>query len=285
MATPPGKVPIAETAAAGLKFLTENWRRILPACALMGVAQGFHLYAAAQAHANASAAPLALLGSVAVLLLTILLGASFYRLALRNQYPGVLGVAFGADERVYFGAVIWSALPLLLIIFIAMFGLAAILMPDLRASGMTPEQATADQAFMTSLAQKHAGPIVSIFLAALILIAWISLRLVLAAPATIDSGKIKVWSTSTWTKGNVWRIFGAILMLLAPITILMLVIQSIAALAVGVNPEQAQAGTAAPTPSVAIYGFIYGLTTGVSLAPMAGLASYLYKGLRPPPEG
>ena len=283
MATPPGKVPIAETAAAGLKFFTENWRRILPACALLGVAYGFHFYASALANASPSAAPLALLGSIAVLVLMILLGASFYRLALRNEYPGALGISFGKDERAYLSASVWAALPMLMILLIAMFGLATILLPDLRASGMTPEQATVDQAFMTSLAQKHGGPVALIFFAAAILIVWLSLRLVLAAAATLDSGKLKVWSTASWTKGNAWRIFAAILMLMAPLTILVLVIQSIVALAAGVNPDQAQAGTAAPTPGVALYGFAYGLTSALSLAPMAGLASYLYKGLRPPP--
>jgi hypothetical protein len=284
MATPPGKVPIAETAAAGLKFFTENWRRILPACALLGLGYGFYFYAAALANASPSASALAMIGSIAVLLLMILLGASFYRLALRNEYPGAFGVRFGNDERVYLGASVWAALPMLLIFVIAMFALATILLPDLTASGMTPEKAAADQAFMTSLAQKHGGPVALIFLVAAVLIAWISLRLALSAAATVDSGKVKVWSTASWTKGNVFRIFGAILMLMAPLTILVLVIQSIAALAAGVNPEQAQAGTAAPTPGVAIYGFVYGLTTALSIAPMAGLASYLYKGLRPPPQ-
>lgn len=284
MATPPGKVPIAEAAAAGLKFFTENWRRILPACALMGLAYGFYFYASSLTHASPSASPLALLGSLSVLILMVLLGTSFYRLALRNDYPGALGVAFGNDERAYLGAAVWAALPMLLILVIAMFGLATILLPDLTASGMTPEQATADQAFMTSLAQKHGGPVALIFLVAAILIIWISLRLILAAAATVDTGKVKVWSTSSWTKGNTWRIFSAILMLMAPLTILVLVIQSIVALAVGVNPELAQAGTAPATPGVAIYGFAYGLTSALSLAPMAGLASYLYKGLRPPPQ-
>lgn len=284
MATPPGKVPIAESAAAGLKFFTENWRRILPACALMGVAYGFYFYAAALTNASGAASPLAFFGSLAVLVLMILLGTSFYRLALRSQYPGALGVALGADERAYFGAVIWAAVPIVLIGLIALFALATILVPDLQASGMTPEQAANDQAFMTRLLQKHGGPAALIFFVAAVLILWISLRLVLAPPATIDSGKIKVWSTASWTKGNTWRIFAAIFMLMAPLTILVLVIQSIVALAVGVNPDQAQAGIAAPTPGVAIYGFAYGLTSALSLAPMAGLTSFLYKGLRPPQE-
>lgn len=284
MATPPGKVPIAETAAAGLKFFTENWRRILPACALMGLAYGFYFFASAQAHASPGASPMAFLGSLSVLFLMILLGTSFYRLALRNEYPGALGIGFGKDERAYLGAALWAALPMGLIFIAALFGLATILLPELQASGMTPEQAATDQAFMTQLAQKHAGPIVSIFALAATLIIWISLRLVLSSAASVDSGKVKVWSTASWTKGNIWRIFAAMLMLMAPLSILVLVIQSIVALVVGVNPDQAQAGLAAPSPGVAIYGFAYGITSALSLAPMAGLASYLYKGLRPPPQ-
>ncbi len=284
MATPSGKVPIAESAAAGLKFFTENCRRILPACGALGLAYGFYFYGLAIAQAEPGASALAFLGSAAVLILMILLGASFYRLALRNEFPGPLGLKFGPDERAYLGASIWAAAPMLLIAFVALFGLATILAPDLQASGMTPQQAANDQAFMESLAQKHAGPVALIFLVAAVLVLWISLRLSLASAASVDSGKVKVWSTASWTKGNIWRIFGAILMLMAPLSILMMVIQSIVALAVGVNPDQAQSGAAPASLGVALYGFAYGFTSALAIAPMAGLASYLYKGLRPPQQ-
>jgi hypothetical protein len=122
----------------------------------------------------------------------------------------------------------------------------------------------------------------AIMLAAVWAAIWLSLRLATSLPATIGERRILVWETTKWTKGNVWRILAAYLLLLVPLFILTALIQAIAGLALGVNPSQAQAGTAPATTPTAIFGFIYGLSSGLlTVGPMVGLQSFLFKGLKP----
>ncbi|MET0545393.1 MAG: hypothetical protein ABWZ40_03700 [Caulobacterales bacterium] len=282
MATPPGKVPIAESAAAGLKFLADNWQKLLPGSALMGVLSAAYFLVGSTAGAGGQS--LELLVTLAFLVGLILVSASFYRLALRNEFPGASGLKFGADEKTFFGASLWSSLPIFAILAPSIIGFFMLFTAAAQKSGYTLDQLFADEKLAQEAlaAQGGGGGVSLLFLISLVVVLWLFARLSLAVPASMNEGKIKVWSTFAWTKGNVWRIFAAQLLLWAPLFILAQVVVSIFSLALGINPGEAQAGKIAASPTLAIYGFVNGATSTLLItAPITGLLAFLYKGLRP----
>ncbi len=284
MATPPGKVPISESSAAGLKFLTDHWQKLLPASALMGVITAAYFLSLPSAQTPSSSG-VGLFTSLIFLAGLIVVSASFYRLAIHDEYPAPAGLAFGRDESNYFGASIWSSAPFVALIAPVMIGSFAFLNAAAKKAGYTLEQLLVDEklAAQAVAANGGAGPLALVFLATMVVIVWLFLRLSLAMPATIGERKIKVWSTFSWTKGNVWRILAAILLLWLPLFILSQVVLSIFSLALGVNPGDAQAGKAPVSAALGIYGFVTGAVSALlGTAPITGLLAFLYKGLKPP---
>jgi hypothetical protein len=280
MATPPGKVPISESAAAGLKFLTDHWQKLLPASALMGV-----ITAAYFLSMTSPSSGVGLLTSLAFLAGLVVVSASFYRLAIHNEYPAPSGFAFGRDETNYFSASLWSSLPFVAIMAPVMVGAFSFLDASAKKAGYTLEQLLAGEKLAAEAVAANGGGglLALLFLAAIVLVMWLFLRLSLAMPATIGERKIKVWATFKWTKGNVWRILAAILLLWLPLFILSQVILSIVSLSLGINPAEAQAGKAPVSAALGIYGFITGAISALlGTAPITGLLAFLYKGLRPP---
>ena len=113
-------------------------------------------------------------------------------------------------------------------------------------------------------------------------------RLYLAAPASVEQGRILTFETWAWTKGSMLRITAARLMLLLPANILAFAIGYLAGRVVGVDAMNsgAMAETASSNPAgYLFYVLVATFITFVLYSSLeAGLSSYIYRGLKPPEQ-
>ncbi|MEJ0061229.1 MAG: hypothetical protein WDM79_17415 [Terricaulis sp.] len=114
---------------------------------------------------------------------------------------------------------------------------------------------------------------------------FLSSRLFLAAPATIDNNRILTFETWKWTKGNMLRIAGARVVLLLPAYILVFALTALVGRGIGVNVFDPASSVAYAEASPAMFALFNGVSVFVSTllyrALEAGLSSYLYQGLKP----
>lgn len=276
MATAEGKVPVLESAAQAVRFLREHWRYALTVAAIGALVQ--------------SGAFLALGASLPWVFLVLAVAActhaAFLNAALNGQAappPAVFadaGRVFGAMAIVGFFLVI----VIFMVAYVAMSVLIAPYAEQVKAAGENSEQlaailneAAAGQPSVTLWAMAIGGAIVLL----------LTSRLYLAAPASVDQNRISVFDSWRWTKGNLLRIAAARVVLLAPALVLVVALQTFGAAVLGApgGDPAALAGQAQGNPlGFALFYFVAGFVQiGVYGALEAGLAAYLYRGLRPPP--
>ncbi|MEZ5961599.1 MAG: hypothetical protein R3C30_14420 [Hyphomonadaceae bacterium] len=110
-------------------------------------------------------------------------------------------------------------------------------------------------------------------------------RLYLAAPASVDAGRILTFETWNWTKGAMVRITFARLMLLVPAYILMFALQLLLGRLFGFNLLDGASLVAAARANpvgIVIFEFISSFIALALYASLeAGLSAYLYRGLKP----
>lgn len=110
-------------------------------------------------------------------------------------------------------------------------------------------------------------------------------RLYLAAPASIDAGRILTFETWNWTKGAMVRISLARIMLLIPAYMLMFALTLLLGRSFGFNlldSASLEAAVRANPVGVMIFEFISSfLAMALYAALEAGLSAYLYRGLKP----
>ena len=153
---------------------------------------------------------------------------------------------------------------------------------DLTAAGSN-QQAVLE--IMTRFVQENPGAILITMMFYFIIWLLLTSRLYLAAPASVDAGRILTFETWKWTKGAMFRITWARFMLLVPAYVLMFAISMLLGRLFGFSPFDAasmQAAVSANPIGIIIYEFISSfivLTLYASLE--AGLSSYLYRGLKP----
>lgn len=284
MATPAGKVPIVESAKAGFDFMRANLAAVGPAAALGAVLLAvFSLWDAG------AASPI-----VAVVLIAfgIAFRAFVFRLALRQDASGTLGLKMGREELNLFAASIVIGFFMFIVAVMGFVLFAFVLSMAAAQAGLTQEQLQGDQAevqaaVLALLQSPHATPALIVPVLVAFGMAYLGARLALAGPATIGEGKLMAFSTWRWTEGNGFRILAACFLVVAPLAFALLfvvnIIAGLVAAATGV--------TAATGPSVLILGVVtllFGLGIyGVITPALAGVTAHLYKGLRPaelPPQ-
>jgi hypothetical protein len=284
MATPPGKVPILESAKVGFDFMRANLPAIGPAAALGALLLvTFSLW-------NATPA-----GSL-LLVLLIAFGVAFraftFRLALGQQSGGPLGLKLGREEFNLFAASMVIGFFMVIVAVMGFVLFAFVLSIAAAQAGVTQDQLQGDEAEMRAavlaiLQSPQATPALAVPVLVALGMAYLSARLALAGPATIGERKLMAFSTWRWTEGNGLRILAACFLVIAPLGFALLfvvnIIAGLVAAATGV--------TAATGPSVLVLGvvaFVFGLGVyGVILPALSGVTAHLYKGLRPvelPPQ-
>jgi hypothetical protein len=270
----PGKVPVGEVVRASWRFLFENWRGFVPAALIVA--------------AFATIAPVLVLAATGPtvsgvylgLFLTMLAGVFFaaavLRKAARNEFLGPTGLAFGRDEVNLTGVLLCMLLlllpPALLMVLVLTFAIAG----RVANSPEAMEAIAADpEAFREALAgvmQSPTGTVIALLALVLMAVGFVVLaRLVMANAATIGEQKIVFLQTWSWSKGNVGRVVGALLLTALPVVLLNLMVSSLLS------------GVPAQSMGVALLvGFVASVAGLMISIPVIALGANLYKGLRPP---
>ncbi len=279
------KVPINESVGAALRFVRANVRFILLA-SLIGALAGTALSALSFAVPQLSL--VALIGSGVV---QALVYAAFTGAALYGAEPA--RARFVSD-----GLRVWAAMAVIAFFFFIVFVVISIPVLIISAAGpMAPyvgdlqaagEDQAAVLAVMMRFMEENAGTLllVTLFYGAVWLL--LTSRLFVAAPATIEARRVLAFDTWKLTKGAMWRICAARLMLLVPAYILVSALSHLAGRAVGIDTMNISAvaqAAAANSPAVLAYNFASSfMMLAAYLSMEAGLSAYLYKGLKPPPS-
>jgi hypothetical protein len=278
-----GEVPIRESVGAALGFVRGAFS-FIGVVAVVG-----------------ALATLAVTGAVLVVPVLALfanLGTSLVQACVYGAFvaAALMGASSVRERWVSDGLRVWLAMAiigffLVIVFFVLTFVVAIVLSigpmaayaPDLQIAG-SDEAAVME--VMTRFARENPLAILVTVLVYAGVWLWLTSRLYLAAPATVEAKRILTFETWTWTNGSVLRITAARLMLLVPANILVGAIGYLAGQPFGLNSLDPAGSASAASGNPAgfmIYVAVTTLITFALYAPLeAGLSSYLYKGLRPP---
>ncbi|MDZ4693045.1 hypothetical protein [Terricaulis sp.] len=274
MATPEGKVPIVESAGQAVRFLREHWRFGLSVAAIGAAVQ---------------TGAFALFGVTALWIVVVGIVSAFVHAAFLNvAFNGPVGVGarLAGDGLRVFASMSFVGFFISIVMFMVLYVAMSILIgpyaEEVRAAGQNNEQL---MAIMDRAVTAQPNVMLWALGIAGVLVLLLTSRLYLAAPATVEQNRIKVFDSWRWTKGNLLRISATRVLLLAPALILVGVLQSIAAAIFGA-PASDPAALAANAQTVSVIGFYFlaGLAQLLIYGMLeAGLSAYLYRGLRPTP--
>jgi hypothetical protein len=270
-----GKVPVLKCFESAWRFLFENWRLFLPAAAVPAIANGLSL---ALSPATAGAANLMndFGGMMIVTIASVFFTAAVLRKVVRDEFIAPWGLAAGPDEMRLLGV-----LGCFLAIFVPPIILIGVvfqifLLSRIAASPEELADLMADsEVFSEAIVQQlGAGGLLmlDVILAVLIVIAIVTVvRLSMVNAATIAERRIVFFQSWSWSKGNVLRMLGALVITTLPAMLLDLIV---AAVVLGI------AG-AGPAPVQFLAGGIVGFVQSLLSIPAIALGAVLFKGLRP----
>lgn len=272
MAVPPGKVPILLSAGEAVRFLREHWRFALIVGAAGGLAQGATMVALGPT----------LPGLFVLGLIAAGVHASYLRRALGLGTPTPLIV----DALRVFAAMAAVALVIGLLAFVVVYGaMVALIAPYAEEAQTVADNQEAMMALLNRAiaAQPHVLYI-ALAVGALAALLFTS-RLYMATPATVDRKRIVLFESWALTKGNMLRVTGARLVTLGPAFVFVGAMQALVGAAFGLNVGDAAALAGQAQTAPALFAAFYGLAGAIQLAVFgaldAGLAAFLYKGLKP----
>jgi hypothetical protein len=279
------RLPVLESVREGFAFVARDWRAILPIALLAAVAIGGLQVFADLARARQDLGT-SLLATCAVILVQVVLMAALLRRAL-SQGEAPLAVGFGRDEANLTGVVVsLGFLYFILAVFALLFtsmclGVLAVgakLDPD-ALQGLPPEEQV--RQFAAALGSDGLLVLVVLVIAFAGLFLWIAARVMLSHPATVAEGRMFVFSTWAWTKGNDLRLVACLLLLV--LAGLMLALIALAPFGVALDMAFGKGAQVNPSsPAHWILSVLGGFANVMlSTAPYAGMAAFLYRGLRP----
>ncbi|WP_269716379.1 hypothetical protein [Caulobacter sp. NIBR2454] len=265
----PVRLNIGEAVGEAVRFWSRSWRH---AAGPLGVAAlSLIVYSTASI-------PL-LMGAAYGLYVvaTLMAQGALFRVAFADR----LGVATAAKPAPMAGLQ-WGpmegrlavTLILMAILFAIVIAVGVILLAAITV-GLAARGGPVDYTSADSIA-KAMGPgggliMTLVLLAALIGLAWLSIRLSLALPATAAEGKVRLISTWDLTKGNAWRIFVAYLVISAPV----LLVTVVATLVAEGRPDPASSRIWLNAAGSAVAVVFY-------LPITVGLVSHIYRRLSTP---
>ncbi|MGE0740834.1 MAG: hypothetical protein AB7O98_05775 [Hyphomonadaceae bacterium] len=268
--------PIRDGIGAALRFVREDWRVVLT---VAGIGAAAHV------------ATLLLLGAIPILWLIgmALLSAAIHAALTRAALSGSSGVpgALPADTGRVFGAVAIVGFFFTLVAFmVAYVAMSVLIAPYAEEAKAAVDNQDAMTALLQRAVSEQPGVLFWSAIAGGAVLLLLTSRLYLAAPASVESGRIRVFESWRWTKGNLWRIVWARLALLAPALVFAGALQSLLGIVVGVGADNplAMAERAAGNPFgfVAFYAGAHFLQISIYTALEAGLSVNLYRALKPP---
>lgn len=272
-------VPILESVGAAMRFVRENLNFILMA-------------SGAGALATAILSGLALTSPVIGVFAGV--GSTFVQAMVSALFIGacLIGATAARGRMMSDGWRVWAAMFVIgFFMFIVMFIVTIPVMIVLFAGPLAPyvdelQAAQGDQAAvmqaMNTFAQANPGAVLATMLFYTAIWLLLTSRLYLAAPASVEQGRILTFETWRWTRGAVLRITAARLLLLLPANVLAFAVGYLAGRLVGVDalnrPDAAASNPAGYLAYVTAAAFI---TFALYSSLEAGLSSYMYRGLKP----
>jgi hypothetical protein len=287
MADAAGKLPIITCVRDAWLFLRDNLRIFVPAAAAMALVSqvGFLLAAISEGGAGAQSAFGGSLGNLAVAMPAVLgslvFASAVLRKAVRNEFTGPLGLSFGADELRLLAIVAAYAcmiIPLATLVFMIV---TATVLSRLAA---TPDDLAVlledPQALNAALTQALGPGGTAAFLLLIMLVfaaaIYLFTRLFMVNAATIGERRIVMFQSWSWSRGNILRMFAAIMLTWLPAYVIDSLVVEIGVAILHPITAEGNAGflliafNAAVTFVAAIVGI-----------PSIVLSAILYRGLRP----
>ena len=280
-----GKAPILECVREGFGFLARDWRAIAPV-ALIGavVLTPVNLWSEG-AQARHDLGGMLAAGLAAGLLQTPVLAAYFRRAASRGATP--LALKLGADELNLASVTLAVTFLFLILALVALFVLGFALAALASRAGIdmnalqAMDPAEAQKRIVAAIGRDGQLFVVGMVVACAAVFLWFSARLALSYPATVAEGRMQVFSTWRWTKGNATSVAACLLLVaIGAVALYMLAMAPFALLIRAVFGEAALTMPANPG-----YWILSYLSSAAVLAlvhaPYAAMLAYLYRGLRP----
>lgn len=283
-----GKVPIMDCFTQAWRFLDRNWRLMLPAAAVTAALSQIGLVlvimlrpAPTPSDTMLSATLWDLVSIVPAMVASLMFTAAVLRKALRDEFIGPTGIAFGADEIRLLG--VMAALACILL---PLFGLIFLVVSTLVFSRIatTPEAQSVlledpeamSAALEAALGQAGMLAFLLFFILVMAIFIYISTRLTMVNAATIGERRVVMFQTWSWSRGNVGRILGAVVLTALPVMFFQGIVDSLGVEMVAAAPEGgARVATQLIVSTVTTFLF------AIASIPTVALAAILYKGLRP----
>jgi len=230
---------------AAFRFVLENPRLIVIGAVAYGIVFSVQSLFTAYAGANApGAAPAMLMAGILAFGVFVVVAAGFLRAALEQEPSGALGFTLGKDEM-RLGWALILVLILLLIILLTAGVAMAFMIAGLAFTNMDPE-APQPEGYVNMFDMMGPGALaVSLALIAVFLVfsAWLVTRLMMAAPATIAAGAIKVLSVWPLSSKKSFEIALTGLVAMVPGVLLLFGLNAVSQALIGAGPALAQSAS------------------------------------------
>jgi len=213
------RLPVLQSVAAAYAFAISHGRQMLIAALPYTLASVLMVALPVLGEGFLFLGPfLWLAGTIA----SLALSAAAFRMAVLGDHSGWYGLQIGADEgRLLIVNLLISALTLVVGAMAVMSWLvvfSSVAAASLGRAGVDPENFEAELMEVTSyLGTADWVVIIGAGLAAGAIMVWLTSRLAMSFPATIERKKIQVLSVWGLSKGNAWRIALAILLTSTPL--------------------------------------------------------------------
>lgn len=285
MAEGAGRIPILDVVREAWMFLAAHWRLFLPAALIVAVvAQIGSVIALAGGASTDQRSLLAdavdnLMSVLPGAIAGVLMAAAVLRKKLRDTFLGPTGLAFGADEMRLIG--VFAAFTCVLVP-LGVLTYMVITAVVLGRSGLTPEQLAAalqDPEALTAAIGETGATLLGLFMILVtVAIVYGYTRLFMVNAATMGERRIVMFQSWSWSRGNVLRMLGAIMLCWLPA----FMIDNVA-FELGLALFQSLSNAMG---NAAVVGLVFDILITFIAAmmniPLIALSAILYRGLRPP---
>ncbi len=287
MADAAGKLPIITCVRDAWLFLRDHWRMFVPAAIATALVSqvGFILAVMSGGGAGSQPAFGGNVGDLAVampaVLASLVFAAAVLRKAVRNEFMGPMGLGFGADELRLLAIVAAYAcmiIPFGTLVFVI------VTTTVLSRLAATPEELAVlleDPEALNAALTQALGPsgtaafllfIMLVFAAAIYLLT----RLFMVNAATIGERRVVMFQTWNWSRGNVLRMFAAMMLTWFPAYVIDSLVVEVGVAILRPIASEGNAGIV-----LIAFNAVATFVAAMVGIPSIVLGAILYKGLRP----
>lgn len=287
--TTAGKVPVFACVRDAWRFLIENWRLFAPAAAIVAVvSQIGPAFATLTTPSDPAQQTVmqSMLGDFIVVLPSMIAGlvytAAILRKAVRDEFIGRVGLAFGADEVRLLGAAVAMACLFVPIVGLVVVVLSITVFSRIATSEAALEAILADpeamnDAIVAALGEGGATALSLFIIVMFVIFLVLAARFYMINAATIGERRVVIFQTWSWSSGNVARLLAAMVLTVLPVMMIDSIVGSVGVSVLMALPEGAQ--NVLPVLIVrTLVTFVGAMTT----IPVVVLGAIFYRGLRPP---